>query len=86
MTRSKRRDLFQYLDLLHWLHEYVCQTFDRASIGHYVDLFQILYHEVGNSLQETGFLHSPCLVCEHSFGLGATRSTLAVVQSLLLRL
>ncbi|CAF5200739.1 unnamed protein product, partial [Rotaria magnacalcarata] len=34
-----------YTNLLDWLHEYICKTFDRISIGHYVDLFQILYDE-----------------------------------------
>ncbi|CAF3100134.1 unnamed protein product [Rotaria socialis] len=34
-----------YTNLLDWLHETVCKTFDRISIGHYVDLFQILYDE-----------------------------------------
>ncbi|UJR09297.1 hypothetical protein I4U23_013540 [Adineta vaga] len=32
-------------NLLDWLHEYICKTFDRIFIGHYVDLFQILYYE-----------------------------------------
>lgn len=35
------------MDLLGWLHEYICKALDRTSIGHYVDLFQILYDEVG---------------------------------------
>lgn len=33
-------------NLLFWLHEYLCQTSDRIFLGHYVDLFQILYYEV----------------------------------------
>ncbi|CAF1342878.1 unnamed protein product [Rotaria sp. Silwood1] len=37
-----------YKNLLDWLHEYICKTFDRISIGHYVDLFQILYDEYPN--------------------------------------
>ncbi|CAF0931439.1 unnamed protein product [Rotaria sordida] len=37
-----------YKNLLDWLHEYICRTFDRILIGHYVDLFQILYNEYPN--------------------------------------
>ncbi|CAF1248789.1 unnamed protein product [Adineta steineri] len=37
-----------YENSLDWLHEYLCKTLDRALIGHYIDLFQILYHEYPN--------------------------------------
>ncbi|CAF0888185.1 unnamed protein product [Didymodactylos carnosus] len=32
--------------LIHWLHEYICDKFDRTLIPVYADLFQILYSEV----------------------------------------